>query len=146
MSRLTKCQFHKPACCSQISTGIPNRVAAVSSAGRLLVNQETLPTKLHIFLSLTALHSLLCMYYSINFNYFHLFAVVLEQMSSKVTLARTVQPILPQERRTYSCCFRAGRPVRRAVAFSRIDLDSVNAGVGAIGSAPASWHRLQVCL
>jgi len=59
------------------------------------------PTKLHIFLSLIALLSLPCMYYSSGFNHFKLFAIVMEQMSSTINPARTVQPILPQERRTF---------------------------------------------
>lgn len=153
MSSLTKCQCYQPARCSQISKGISNRVAALPSASRLLAKHlSPKARRCHrsnctFFISLITLSFPSCMYFFPNFNDFHLFAVASgAHVVESYPCAHGPTRSLRRNDAHSSCCFRAARPARKPAAFSRIDLDSLNAGIGAIGSVPASKPQLPVCL
>src|SRR6266536_2500131 len=135
MNPLTKCQCHKPAGSSQISEGIPNRVAALSSTGRLLADQgHHRPNCIFSFLLQLFLPFHVCIIPAIS-TIFNFSPSPSEQMSSTVTPARTVQQIATAgtTRIPHAALGRDG-PLAGQRAFSRIDHDSLNAGIGAIGS------------
>ena len=154
MSSLTKCQCYQPARCSQISKGISNRVAALPSASRLLAKHLSPKTQKYHRPNCNIFHfscnpflPFLYVFFFPNFNDFHLFAVASgAHVVDSYPCAHGPTRSLRRNDAHSSCCFRAARPARKPAAFNRIDLDSLNAGIGAIGSVPASKCQLPVCL